>query len=117
MDISYAEKIVTSQVVWALLCILVVYAAYKAVIQYIKDLREENRTREEQLVDLYEKQKLESTHREERLMTHIEKTTDTLEKIDTNVEELQKGIVHVNTRVDDILKKIQGRRITDEKSY
>lgn len=100
MDLRVIESIVQSQFVWAILCIVVAIVLYRASIIYIQDLKVESNSREKRLVELYEKQRSESVGREERLMTHLERTTDTLDTINDRLEDLDREIGVVNQRFD-----------------
>lgn len=106
-ELSIIEKIVSSQFVWAILCIIVVVVLYKAVVSYVKELKAENVKREDNLLDLYEKQKEESVAREERLMAHVEKTTETLSHINDNLEHLEEEMARVHRRIDGIDTKLE----------
>jgi len=107
MDLISLEKIVQSQFVWAILCIAVVVIMYKALMRYIEDLKKENQARESKVMDLYDKQRTEGMDREERLMAHLERTTDTLISINDNLENLEKEIGNVHLRIDDVWKEVK----------
>jgi predicted Holliday junction resolvase-like endonuclease len=100
MNLKAIEAVVQSQFVWAILCIVVAIVLYQASIRYISDLKVESNSREFRLVELYEKQRSESVGREERLMTHLERTTDTLDTINDRLEDLDREIGAVNSRFD-----------------
>ena len=87
-SLSLLESIVQSQFTWALLCLMVVWVFYRKMENNSKDLKEENTRRELQIVSMYEEHKQEAGQREERLMTHLERTTDTLEMMEKNLQKL-----------------------------
>ena len=68
MPIEEAEKIAQSQVAWAILFILLFFI----IIRYLIKTSDK---REKKIMDLHEQSKADSNRREERLMTHLEKTT------------------------------------------
>ena len=84
MPIEEAEKIAQSQVAWAIL--------------FIKT----SDKREKKIMDLHEQSKADSNRREERLMTHLEKTTTELTTITHAVGDIQKEMVRMNDRMDEI---------------
>ncbi|MGD7047100.1 hypothetical protein FZC83_02455 [Rossellomorea marisflavi] len=106
MNLKTVESIAGSQFVWAILCIIGVYVAYRAVKKYIEDLKTENQKREEKVLEIYEQQKLESKDREDRLMSHVERTTDTLAEINVSMDRLHEEVRTANGRIDDVWKHI-----------
>jgi septal ring factor EnvC (AmiA/AmiB activator) len=109
MDIKIMESIVSSDATFALLFLVVLYVAYAYVKKHVEQLREENHEREESIFNLYEKQVEESRNREDRLMTHLEKTTESLENINESLKDLRSELRHVNTRVDDLWEEVKIR--------
>lgn len=95
MPIEQAEKIATSQVVFAVLFILLFFI----VISYLVKTSDK---REKKLMDFHEQSKVDSTKREDRLMTHLEKTTAELGTITHTVGDIQKEMVRMNDRMDRI---------------
>jgi uncharacterized protein YoxC len=106
VNLKTIEAIVSSQFVWAILCIIGIIFAYRVVKKYIEDLKTENQKREEKVLEIYETQKSESKEREERLMCHVEKTTETLNGINKTLETIQGDVRHVNGRVDDVWQHV-----------
>lgn len=92
MSVEVVERIATSQFVWAILCIALATGIYFFFRAHINALATQNEEREKLLFSLYEQQKIESKAREDRLMTHLEKTTETLGAINTNLTDLQKEV-------------------------
>lgn len=93
------EKLVQSQFLWAILCILAVIFFYRKTNEETNRLRKQNDTREKSITKLYDDHRKEATVREEKLMNHLEKTTQTLEHI-------EKGISKLEYRVDGGFKEI-----------
>lgn len=107
-ELSFLESVAKSQVVWALVALGLAFVGYKAFRAYMDRLQAQNEKREEQLFSLYEKQAEESKAREEKLMAHVEKTTDTMDDISNALHSLQVANEKTNSRVDkifDILDK------------
>lgn len=55
-------------------------------------------------MDFHEQSKADSNRREERLMTHLEKTTEELSAITYAVGDIQKEMVQMNSRMDEFEK-------------
>lgn len=111
------ERVAASQFVWAILCIAILVVAYFAVKAFISRmqieakeekhaLQAESKEREEAIRRLYETQREESKVREERLMSHLEKTTRTLDAISTNLTDLQR---QVNNGFEDVWTHLKRR--------
>ena len=56
-------------------------------------------------MDLHEQSKADSNRREERLMTHLEKTTTELTTITHAVGDIQKEMVRMNDRMEESKKE------------
>lgn len=93
MDITILESIVQSQTVWAILCLIVVVFFYRKREEESNRLRVQADEREKRIQKLYENHKQESKIREDKLMNHLEKTTDTMQNI-------QKGLTRLENRID-----------------
>lgn len=117
IDIKLLEKIAGSQFVWAIVCFILMIFGYRAIKAYILNLRSESQEREDKLIELYETQKAESKQlfkaqkaeskeREDKLMIHLDKTTDTLGRIDLSLEQMRRDIDKVNLRVDEVWTKM-----------
>ena len=97
MPIEQAERIANSQVAWAVLFILL----FLIVVSYLVKTSDK---REQKLMDFHEQSKADSNRREERLMSHLEKTTIELSTITHTVSDIQKEMVRMNNRMDEIEK-------------
>ena len=97
LPIEQAERIAQSQVAWAILFILL----FGFVIRYLIKTSDK---RENKLMDFHEQSKADSNKREDRLMTHLEKTTSELGVISNTVGDIQKEMVRMNNRMDEIEK-------------
>lgn len=97
MPIEHAERIAQSQVAWAVLFIFL----FMVVIGYLVRTSDK---REKKLMDFHEQSKADSNKREERLMTHLEKTTKELSTITHTVGDIQKEMVRMNNRMDEFEK-------------
>lgn len=97
MPIVEAERIAQSQVAWAILFIML----FLFIIRYLIKTSDK---REKKLMDFHEQSKIDSNRREERLMTHLEKTTTELTTITHAVGDIQKEMVRMSDRMDEIEK-------------
>lgn len=99
MDLASLESIVKSQTMWSILCLIVVVFFYRKNEEEINRLRRQNDQREKSITKLYEDHKRESLQREEKLMNHLERTTETLEHI-------QRGLTKLENKIDGGFKEI-----------
>lgn len=124
-DIKIAEQIATSQSVFAILFIGLLYVGYKALKGYLKEVKsenekreEENKGREKEIKDLYNEHKSEAKERENKLMEFLEQNTEsqkqtvvTLNKIEGNLDSLAKrmdeGFSDVWNQFEKIDKRIE----------
>lgn len=97
MPIEEAEKIAQSQFAWAILFIMF----FLFMIRYL--IRTSDK-REKKIMDLHEQSKADSNRREERLMNHLEKTTEKLSAITHEIGGIQKEMVRMNDRMEEIEK-------------
>lgn len=98
MPFNEAEKIAESQFTWEILFILL----FVIVCYYLVRTSDK---REKKLMEFHERSKADSSKREERLMTHLEKTTEELSTITHTVGDIQKEMVRMNNRMDEIEDK------------
>lgn len=96
---DFATEVATSQVVWAILCIILAFAV-------IREMRKENIKREHDLIGLYEKYRQESKRREERLMTHLERSNESQEQTTQSLKRIQQNLIQMESRLDRMEKKI-----------
>lgn len=97
-SVDEAERIATSQAVWAILFIML----FGAVILYLIRTSEK---REAKLMEFHEQSKNESNVREERLLNHLEKTTNQLGEISNTIGDIQSEMVRMNSRMENIERK------------
>ena len=92
MDLAIFEQIVQSPFSWSILCLIAVSIYYRNNQTSLNRLQNQADAREKAITKLYEDHKKESARREERLMSHLEKTTETLENIEHNLTNLENKI-------------------------
>lgn len=109
MDIAFLEKLVQSPFLWSILCIIVAVTFFKAIQMEAERLRTQSDAREQSVIKLYEDHKQESTAREERLMNHLDKTTDTLQHIEQGLNKLEGKMDGGFEKVWERIDKIEGR--------
>lgn len=95
MTVEQAERIATSQASWAILFILL----FGVVIAYLIKMSE---NREKKLIEFYEKSKVESNIREDRLLNHLEKSTEKLGEISNTIGDIQGELVRMSNRMESI---------------
>jgi predicted Holliday junction resolvase-like endonuclease len=99
VDLTLLEKLVQSPFLWSILCLVVAIVYYRKNESEVQRLRKQSDTREKSITKLYEDHKKESNLREEKLMTHLERTTVTLEHI-------EKGLSKLENKIDGGFKEI-----------
>lgn len=97
MPFEEAQRIAESQFTWEILFILL----FIIVVGFLVRTSDK---REKKLMDFHEQSKADSNKREDRLMTHLEKTTSELGVISNTVGDIQKEMVRMNNRMDEIEK-------------
>lgn len=97
MPFEEAQRIAESQFTWEILFILL----FIIVVGFLVRTSDK---REKKLMDFHEQSKTDSNKREDRLMTHLEKTTSELGVISNTVGDIQKEMVRMNNRMDEIEK-------------
>lgn len=97
MPFDEAQRIAESQFTWEILFILL----FIIVVGFLVRTSDK---REKKLMDFQEQSKTDSNKREDRLMTHLEKTTSELGVISNTVGDIQKEVVIMNNRMDEITK-------------
>lgn len=104
-EVGIAEKIASSPAAWAILFILLLIGAARFLQWYIKSVKVDSERRESALITLYEQQRTDSASREKQLMTHLDKTTKSLEGIEKNLtgleQKLNKGLSDIWRHIDD----------------
>ena len=100
MPIEQAERIAQSQVVWAILFILL----FGIVIRYLITTSDK---RETKLMEFHEQVKEESNKREDRLMNHLEKTTAELGAITREIGGLKEEIGGLKEEVSVMNNRIE----------
>lgn len=71
-DVKTAQQITESQYAFGILFVILFLVAITAVAFIFKNLKRENKEREQELKDLVAEQKRESKEREAKLMAHLE---------------------------------------------
>lgn len=110
VDIVLLESIVQSPFVWSMLCLIAVAVYYRNNDKQLLRLQNLADAREKAITKLYEDHKKDSIKREEKLMNHLEKTTDTLEQIQHNLSNLETQIDGGFREVWDKIANLQENR-------
>lgn len=89
VDIEMLEKVVQSPFLWSILCLIVAITYFRNNESNVKRLQKQADGREKSVTKLYEEHKKESREREDKLMNHLEKTTETLQNIEHGISKLE----------------------------
>ncbi|MDZ5712232.1 hypothetical protein [Jeotgalibacillus haloalkalitolerans] len=98
-----AHEIANSQAVWAVCCIILAAAV-------IREMRKENVERERDLKESNNIARAEANRREERLMTHLEKSNEIQHETSKTLQSMQTTLGTVENRVDRMEKKLYRKR-------
>lgn len=104
---QFAHEIATSQVVWAILCIILAASV-------IREMRKENVKRENDLIGLYEDYRSESKQREDKLMDHLERSNDSQEQTTTALQSVNETLKTMEGRIDRIEKITYKKKETNK---
>lgn len=96
-EIAIAERIATSQAVWAIVAIILAYSLFRK-------LQKESAFREQRLLQQEKEYRQEAKEREERLMEHLRRSNDSQEKTAKALEGINKSLASLEGRVDRIEK-------------
>jgi uncharacterized protein HemX len=107
MDVKTAEHIAQSQFVFGILFIMLLLGGITAAIWLFKNLRDENNEREKQLKQFYDDQKAESKEREQRLMEHLERTTEAQEEMARTLEKVQSGLSNLEINLKELSLEVK----------
>lgn len=113
MGITEMLQLAESKHVFAGLFIICLFFVGRWAVQFIQSIRDENNTREDQLLELHSKQAEKSGAREEKLMEHLEKTAEQQDKFVTQLEkitdtqvQLQESLGKLETKIDQGLTEV-----------
>lgn len=116
VEVSVAERIASSPAAWAILFILLLIGAAKFLQWYVTNVKAESERREQALIGLYEKQRVDSEKRECSLMEHLERTTKSLEDTTKSLRGIEKNLSgleqKLNQGLSDIWNHLHDRRGT-----
>lgn len=100
---QFAQEVVNSDAIWAVCCIIVVAAV-------MREQRKENLQREEELKESNKITRAEANRREERLLTHLDKSNEIQQKTSETLQTMQTTLVRMEGRVDRMEKKLYHRK-------
>ncbi|WPF65044.1 hypothetical protein YTCETSXE_CDS0088 [Staphylococcus phage MVC_VPHSA2] len=104
---------VKGEYIFALLFITCLIGVAKWVVAFIKEQKEDSKAREQQLLadnnereekihSIYEKSLQDATKREDKLMKHLDKNTNQLERITDTQVQIQDSLKKLENRVEQI---------------
>jgi ABC-type bacteriocin/lantibiotic exporter with double-glycine peptidase domain len=94
-------NVANSEVVFAVLFIVGLFAVGKYIRDAMQEQKEENKRREEQLIEIYKNELDKSANRERELMIHLDKNTEQLQGIADTLKDVQRGLTKLEDRVED----------------
>ncbi|AYP68732.1 hypothetical protein BpsS36_00026 [Bacillus phage vB_BpsS-36] len=94
MGVNEISNIASSETVFAILFIGLLFLVGKFIKQFIEKQREDSNKREEYIFSMHERQQEESKLREEKLHSHLSRNTDQLEKIAGTLDKLETRVEH-----------------------
>lgn len=100
MTLREIIDIANSEAVFAVLFIVGLYSVARYVQTALRDQKEENNRREEQLFQMYREQLEASARREAELMKNLEKNTEQLGNIAETLKEVQRNLSKLEDKVD-----------------
>jgi len=100
VSVKDVVALANSDVVFAVLFIVGLFAVARYVNSVIREQKEENRQREEQLIALYQKQLEDSAKREAELMRNLERNTEQLANVATTLKEIQRNLSKLEEKVE-----------------
>lgn len=101
VEVKTAEQIASSQYVFAILFIILLFVVAKYLANHLKEMKEENGEREKELKVLYTEHKLESKEREQVLMLHLERSNESQEKSSNTLEKIEVSLRSLEKRMDE----------------
>ncbi len=106
MSFKELMTLANSEVFFAVLFVIGLMVVGKWFFNHMKEQGDENRQREEQIIDIYKNELDKGAEREIKLMTHLEKNTDQMEKIAGTLDTIQTGMSQLEGKVDSNLKEV-----------
>ena len=94
------QELAGSEVVFAVLFILTLVVIGRWLVSFIQGMKEENATRETQLIELYNKQSEDAQKREAFLHDHLNKSNDKMGEISDTMKGIQAGLNKLEDRMD-----------------
>jgi hypothetical protein len=113
MSFKELVTLANSEVFFAVLFVIGLMVVGKWFFNHMKEQNElmkaqgdENREREEQIIEIYKNELDKGADREIKLMTHLEKNTDQMEKIAGTLDNIQSNMSQLESKVDNNLKEV-----------
>jgi peptidoglycan hydrolase CwlO-like protein len=101
VDLKTLMELANSESFFAILLVIGIIALWRAGTVSFKEIKTENRDREEQIIDMFKDQLEKADKREEELMGHLDKSTGQMENIAGTMKEIQGNLSKLENRVDD----------------
>lgn len=117
-DVKTVQQIAQSQYVFSILFVFLFFSVIGAVVWLFNNLHKENREREKKITEMHEKRekellqmnldyKQESQVREQKLMDHLEQTTQAQKELSQTMEKVQQGLSTLEMNVKEVWMEIK----------
>jgi predicted RNase H-like nuclease (RuvC/YqgF family) len=106
MTLKDLMELANSEVVFAVLFIAGLFFAGRWLIGHLQSVKEENKERETQLIELYKTQIDSSTEREEHLKAHLDKSNEQMGEIASTMKDIQQGMSKLENKMDNNFKDV-----------
>ena len=114
MDIQWISDLANSEATFAVLFIVGLYFIGKWFMTYMAEQKEENRMREEQLIENYKEQLAQSNEREMRLITHLDKSNEQLKHIADTLTGVERRLtsfeIKINADLSNVWKELGSKQ-------
>ena len=100
VDLKVISELAQSEAVFAILFVLGLFVVGKWLMSFIQGMKEENATRESQLLELHSKQSEDAQKREEFLRNHLDKSNEKMGEISDTMKGIQAGLNKLEDRMD-----------------
>ncbi|AYC28732.1 hypothetical protein [Paenisporosarcina cavernae] len=105
-EVQVAEKIASSEYVFAILFIIMLFIAVRWFAGHLKEMKQENQEREKELKDLYTEHKEESKEREKLLLRHLENSNESQAKTAEAIKKMSDSMKSIEQQMDTGFKEV-----------
>jgi predicted RNase H-like nuclease (RuvC/YqgF family) len=113
IDVKMLSDLASSETLFAVLFLAGLVLVGRYVVQHIRNTEEKSAQRESQLIEIYKEQLDASATREEKLMSHLDKSNEQLEGVADTLKDIQGNLEKLEHRVEsnfhDVWKELGGK--------